>query len=151
MWRVVGAVIVGYILMFVIVFILLTGLFLAMGTDGAFQEGTFVPSTVWIGLMFVVGLTAAIGGGFVCAAIAPASKAPVALVVVVLVLGVLSAIPAFMPPDADQPTERSGELGNMEAMMQARTPKWVALLNPIVGVLGVMIGARLKGAGADAG
>ena len=148
MLRSVGAVVVGYIVMFIVVFVLLTGIYLALGADGAFQEGSYAPSMLWIGLMFVVGLVAAIAGGFTCAAIARGSKAPIALVVMVLVLGGLSAIPAFMPPDEDQPTARTGEVGNLEAMTRARTPGWVALLNPIVGVIGVMIGAQLKSGSA---
>ncbi len=32
----------------------------------------------------------------------------------------------------------------MEAMQNARTPVWVALLNPLVGAAGVFWGARLR-------
>jgi hypothetical protein len=144
MGRVIGGVIAGYVVMFIVVFVLLTGAYLGLGADRAFEEASFTPSMTWLGLMFVVGLVAAIIGGVVCAAIAPNTRAPVALVVVVLVLGAASAIPAFMPPDADQPTVRSGDLSNMDAMMSARTPAWVAIANPVIGAIGVMLGARLR-------
>ena len=145
MGRVIGGVIAGYVVILILVVGLLTGIYLALGADRSFQEGTFAPSMTWIVLMFAVGLVAAIVGGLVCAAIAPGTKAPVALVVVVVVLGLLGAIGSFQPPDADQPTVRSADLGSMEAMTSARTPIWVALLNPVVGAIGVMIGARMRG------
>ena len=145
MGRAIIGVVAGYIVMFVVVFVLLTGLYLALGADGAFQEGSFAPSMLWILLMLVVGLAAAIGGGLVCAKIAPGSRAPMALAIVVLVLGLLMSIGAFLPPDPELPTVRSADMSSTEAMMAARTPAWVALLNPIVGAIGVTIGGRMGG------
>ena len=61
----------------------------------------------------------------------------------VLVIGLLSAIPVLMA--ADTPAEsRSGEVGNLDAMMKAKQPAWVSVANPFVSLVGVLIGARLR-------
>lgn len=43
-----------------------------------------------------------------------------------------------------RPQVREASAGNLEAMTNARQPGWVAVLNPIIGAIGVMLGARLK-------
>jgi hypothetical protein len=148
MLRAIGAVILGYLVMFVIVFVSFTIAYALLKADGSFKPGTYEVSTVWIAVTTALGLIAAIAGGWLCALIARGGKAPIALAIVVLVLGGLASISAFQPPDEDAPTERTAEVGNWEAMMYARTPPIAALLNPVVGVVGIMIGARLKGGGA---
>ena len=143
MIRSVLGVIVAYIAMFVVLFCVLTGAYLAMGPERAFQPGSFRPSILWDAVEIVVGLAAAACGGFICIAIAHKRGAVTALVVVILVIGFLSAIPVLMASGAPEAV-REGGLSNMEAMMKARQPLWSALLNPILGVVGVLVGSRLK-------
>jgi len=59
---------------------------------------------------------------------------------VVIVLGLALAIPTVTQREGLAP--RPATVGNMEAMQQARTPPWVAFLNPLVGALGVLLGGR---------
>ena len=59
-------------------------------------------------------------------------------------LGLLSAIPVFMTSNPAEAKIRAGAVGNMEAMMNAKQPTWIALLNPLIGVAGVMIGGRYR-------
>ena len=40
---------------------------------------------------------------------------------------------------------RTGEVGNLDAMMKAKQPAWVAVANPFLGLAGVLLGARLRG------
>jgi hypothetical protein len=62
---------------------------------------------------------------------------------VVLAVGLLSAVPVLMA--AASPAEvRAGEVGNLDAMMRAKQPGWVAVTNPFVGLAGVLLGARLR-------
>ena len=142
MYRSIAAVVVGYLVMFLLVFTLFTAAYLAMGTEAAFTPGTYEVSTLWVVISFVLGLVAALVGGYVCAAIARRGKAPLALAALVLGLGLLFAIPMLTAPKASAP--RAGGVPNLEAMRNARTPGWVALLNPFVGAVGVLLGARLK-------
>ena len=143
MGRAILGVVVGYLVIFIVLFCVLTAAYLAMGPNAAFQPGSFRPSMGWVVIEIVVGLVAAVLGGMTCIAIARKRGAVTALVVVILVLGALGAIPAFMAASAPEAV-REGSLTNMEAMMQARQPVWMALFNPILGVVGVLVGSRLK-------
>lgn len=140
MGRTIGAVIVGYLAMFAVVFVGLSAAYVALGADGSFKPNSYEISSTWAVVMIVVGIIAAVLGGVVAAAIGRTRKAVTALAVVVLILGLLSAIPAFM---AEPPGERTADVGNMDAMMKAVTPVWVALLNAIIGAVGVLIGGSL--------
>ena len=64
------------------------------------------------------------------------------LAIIVLVLGLAMAVPVFT---AEDPGPRSGDLSNLEAMSKAMTPVWFALVNPVIGAVGVMVGASLRG------
>lgn len=143
MLRTIGGVIVGYVVMFLLVFVIFSLAYLSLGADGAFKPGLYEVSSLWLVISFAVGLIAAIAGGFVCALIAQNTKASLALAGLVLVLGLLSAIPVLTAND-NRPQIRTASVGNMEAMMNARQPSWVALLNPLIGAIGVLFGARLK-------
>ena len=148
MGRTIAGVIAGYLTMVAVVFVLLTLAYLAMGAERAFQQGTFEVTGAWLAAMFAVDAIAALAGGFVCVLIAPSPKAPVALAVVVFVLGVLSAlstVPAMIVPKGVlMPAVRDGSVGSMEAMMSAEQPGWVAFLHPVIGAAWVIIAARLR-------
>jgi len=128
--------------MFAVVFLLLSLAYLSMGQERAFQPGSYDVSAVWLAVMFAVSAIAALAGGFVCVSVATSRTAPVVLAVAVLVMGLLSAITAFMSPPT--PTPRQGNIGNLEAMTHARKPAWVALLLPVIGSGGTLAGAKLK-------
>jgi hypothetical protein len=144
MLRAIGAVILGYISMFIFIFVTFTIAYLLMGTDRAFQSGSYEVSGLWLGVSFVLGLVAAIVGGFVCASISKGGKAPLALAGVVLVLGLLLALSVVMSPNTNAANTRAANVPNLEAMQNAKQPTWVALLNPLIGAIGVIVGARLK-------
>ena len=142
MGRIIAGIVVGYLTLALLIFGLFTAAYLAMGASTAFKPGSYEPSATWIVVSFILGLMAAIVSGLVCAAIAPRTKAPLGLAGVVIVLGLALAIPTL----AGTPTavERTADVPNMEAMMKAQTPAWIALLNPFVGAIGVLAGASLR-------
>lgn len=137
MGRTIAAVVVGYLAMFAIVFVGLSVGYVIMGTDGAFKPNSYEISAGWAVLMLVVGVIAALVGGLVAAAIGRTSASVIALAAVVLVLGLLSAIPTFT---AKPPGERTADVSSMDAMMTAVTPVWAVIVNIIIGVVGVLIG-----------
>jgi magnesium-transporting ATPase (P-type) len=143
MLRAAGAVILGYVVMVVIVFATLTGSYLGMGSEKVFEPGTYEVTSTWLFVMIVFSLVAAIAGGWVCAAIAKSKGAVWALMVLVLILGGLNTIPVVMASKAP-PAVRTGDVPNLEAMMNGKEPVWFALLLPFIGVAGVMIGGRSK-------
>jgi hypothetical protein len=128
--------------MFLAVFSTFTVAYLAMGADRAFQPGSYEVSMLWVAISLALGFGAAVLGGWVAAAIARDARGPKVLAGFVLILGLLLALPAMTT--RVEPGQRTAEVGNMAAMQQARTPPWVALLNPIIGALGVIVGGRRK-------
>lgn len=145
MGKIVGGVLLGYVTMFVAVFLLFSAGYLVLGTDGSYQAGSWDVSFAWVILSIVVGLLAAVAGGYVCASISDSPKAPQALVGVVVVLGLLMALPAVMGGSAEAATMvRPDTVGLFDAMMNAKQPNWLTLLNPVLGAVGVVVGARMK-------
>ncbi len=142
MGRVIIAAVVGYIAMFVTVMLLMAAAYLAVGADGAFQPGTWEVSSTWLLVSVVVGFAAGIDGGVICALIARGDERAVkGLIAFVVVLGLLMAVPAFMAAPDVGPRPEVVAMG--DAMMNGRQPGWVALLNPVIGAVGVFLGARL--------
>ena len=135
------AVIAGYVVMLVFIFLTFSGVYLAMGADRAFLPGTYEVSMLWLAVCFALSLAAAIAGGWVCGRVAGSAAAPRALAALVLVLGVVMALPTLNPASDPRPTVRASDVPNMEAMTNARQPAWVAFLLPVIGAAGVMIGA----------
>ena len=145
MLRTIVGVIVGYLVMAGLVFVTFTAAYAVLGVDRTFQPGTYQVSPLWIATSFALGLGAALAGGYVCARIARRRAAANALAALVLGLGLLVAgIGIVGVAQEGEPTPRTSEVGNQEAMMRARTPTWMALLNPLVGAAGVLIGGRRR-------
>lgn len=142
MGRAILSVVVGYVTMFAAIFLTFSGLYLLLGQDLSFRPGGYEPSVLWTVVSFALGIGAAVLGGLVCARIARTATPPKVLAGVVLVIGLLSAVPVVTA--AETPAEvRTGEVGNLDAMMKAKQPAWVAVANPFVGLAGVLLGARL--------
>jgi hypothetical protein len=143
MARSIIAVIVSYITMFVLIFLAFTAEYMLLGTNHAFKPRSFVSSNRWIAIALVINFLVAIVGGFICAAIAKGGRAPLALAIVVFVLGFLFAIPSLMVPRTSA-LRASGDIPMFEAMQKAEEPRWVPFTFPFIGAAGVLIGAKLK-------
>ena len=143
MLRTAGGVIVGYVVMFFVVFVLFTIAYLSMGTERAFRPGSFDVSALWLGTSIVVGFAAALVGGLISVKVG-GTQAGMILAGLVLVLGIVMAFPTLN--EAEKNTgERSGDHSNFEAMEQANQPSWIAFLNPVIGAVGVWVGAKRRG------
>lgn len=137
-------VIVGYVSMAVFVFITFSILYMILGADGSFEPESYNVSTIWLVLSFLLGLVAAIIGGFVCVLIAKERKPALWLAGIVLVLGFVLAIPAIGESDEERNKIREGDVSNTEAMQNVKQPPVTLILNPIIGTIGVFAGAKLK-------
>jgi hypothetical protein len=144
MGRSIVAVIVGYIASFVLMLGVFIGAYIIVGTDWAFRTGSYMASNRWIALTMAANFVVSIIGGLICAVIAKGGRAPIGLAVVVLVLGMLLAIPSVMKHNANMGMVRHGNVSQAEAMKNAYWPVWVPFAFPIVGAVGVLIGGRLK-------
>ena len=144
MARSIIAVIASYIIMFVLNFLCFVTLYAVVGPDQAFRPLSYLASNRWIAMslacIFVTGIIA----GLICAAIAGGGRAPLALAIVVIVLGVLLAIPALMKARANANLIRPGAVPQMEAAQKAYWPVWTPFAFPFVSAVGVLIGGRLK-------
>jgi hypothetical protein len=144
MWRVIAAVVIGYLALALLVFASFSGAYLLMGADRAFRPGSYQVSAAWVATSILLGLAAAVVGGWVAARIAGNNRRAVTgLAGLVLVLGLLMAIPV-LTQSAGTNSVRTGDVPNMRAMQAAQQPAWVALLNPVIGVIGVLLGGRLS-------
>jgi hypothetical protein len=141
MARSILAVIAGYVVMALSIFLTLTCLYLLLGADASFRPGSYHPSTLWNALSLLLGALSAVAGGYACATLARGGRAPLALAALVLLLGLLINIPLAVA--ADDNAARPTNVPNMEAMMKAKQPGWMLLLNPFLGVACVLAGARL--------
>ena len=147
MLRTVGLVVLGYIVIAALVFLSFTVAYLLIGVDGAFQQKSYGLSLGWIVVTIVLGFVAAVVGGYMIAAMARTGNEPKALAGLVFGLGVIFAIQMLLSNEAP-PGAREAAVGMFEAMANAQQPVWVAFLNPIVGALGVLTGARLRATSA---
>lgn len=142
MGRSIVAAIVGYFVFIMLVFFIFTGLYLAMGPERAFRPGVYQPTMVWLACMFMFSFVAAIVGGFVARRIDKVGKGPQALAVLIVVLGMVFAIPVMNAPTDPRP--RPADVPNMQAMQSAQTPLWVMLMNPILSAGGALLGGKLR-------
>lgn len=147
--RNIGAAVLGWVTMAVAVFVLNMVMWMVLGADVAFRSGTWDVSWSWSLASIGVGLLAAIIGGVVCSRIADGPWGVRLLVGVVLVLGALVALGILEMTglegvaDAD-PGPRPDDVGMIEAMSTAQQPVWLTWLNPLIGAVGILLGARMK-------
>jgi hypothetical protein len=86
----------------------------------------------------------AIIAGFICALIAKGGKAPLALAILIIVLGWLLAVPAVMKGRANADMIRMGDVPSMEAAQKAYWPIWAPFALPLIQGIGAVIGGKLK-------
>ena len=137
--RNIGGAVLGYIAMALVVMVLFTGLWLVIGAEGSFEPGTWEVSGVWSLGSIVVGLLAGVLGGFVCSKVAVDDRGFWMLVVLVVILGVYSAL----NPLDGLAGPRPEDVGMTAAMTGAQQPAWLTWLNPVLGVAGAWFGSRL--------
>lgn len=143
MLRAIGGIVAGYLVIAILIAIVWIGAFTALGIERAFQPDSYEISGLWIGVSLLVGFGSAIPGGYICAAISQRWVACQTLAVVVVVLGLLLCLPSIQRGSAG-PNVRAGEVPALQAIHLGVAPIWLHLLNPILGAVGVLLGARMK-------
>ena len=141
MLKAIIAVVVGFIAMTIFSIAAFCCVYLGMGSDRAFQPESYDVSTLWMVVMVVLSLIGGVVGGFICAAISKSMGVCKVFAGIVLALGLVSAIVTTMK---EPPGPRSGDVPVFQAGQVAQTPLWLCLLNPVLGAVGVLFGARKK-------
>ena len=139
MLRAILSVIAGFAVMVVITMLLIPAAIL-LGTDRAFQPGTFQSAPVLLALDMVLGVAAALAGGAVCTLIARTHRPAPVLACFVVVMGLLNAVMEGKKPD---PGPRTGPVSFQLAMEKGRSPGWYFWTLPIIGAAGVLAGRQL--------
>ena len=142
MLRAIAAVIVGYIALSIWVMATMTGAWFVLGGEFAFVEDTTEASTGWCVVAVVLGFIGAMFGGFITAAIARSPTNRPVTVLAGLVLGIGLLLAFLSQGRAAGPM--TGELSVWEAAGESIPPAWYAFTIPFVGMIGVMLGGRLK-------
>ncbi len=135
----IGAAVAGYVVMFAVAFPLFSLLWMVLGADGSFEPGSWEVTGVWLGASIVLGAMVSTAGGFACSKLAPSRQGVAILVGLVIVFAVL----AFVEPAEVGASVRPDDIVMFDAMSQAQLPSWMLWLNPVIGVIGVLLGARL--------
>jgi hypothetical protein len=150
MAKVIGGAVAGYVVMFVLVLGLMTAGWMALGAGGSFRPGSWETSTAWVAVTLVVDVLAALGGGFVAMLIAKRPLGPQVLAGIVVVLGLLMAIPVFTADPAALGA-RPEVVTMMDAMSKAQQPIWLVIANPVLGAVFALVGGTLRKAPAAQG
>lgn len=138
MGRAILAVITGYLVMALVASALFTGAFLALGDDRTYQPGTYEVSTLYVAIVMPASFGAALLGGFVCRAVA---RRPNPVKVLALLVAILGAVEAgYVLTGMPDPEPRTEPVGLFGAAGKSRPPTWMTITNPIIGVVGVLIG-----------
>src|SRR5205085_1250395 len=133
-----------YVEIFILNFLGFVTLYAIIGPTNAFKPGLYLASNRWMAITTVIIFITAIIAGLICAAIAKGGKAPLALAIVVVVLGMLLAIPTVMKAQANSKLVRPANVPSMEAAQKAYWPTWTPFTFPIISAIGVLIGGKLK-------
>lgn len=141
MGRLIGAVVVGYVTLALLIFAAFTLAYLVIGADLAFRPGVYDVSVLWVLISIVVSFGAAVAGGWVARRISGTVTGPRVLAGLVVVLGVVMTL-ATMGGAPEAAGARPDGVGAMEAMQVAQTPFWLMLLNPFIGALGILLGGK---------
>ena len=144
MVRSIIAVIVSYIAMFALNLLGFIGLYAIVGPRHAFKPRLYVASNRWFVMAVAVMIVSGIIAGLLCAAIARGRKATLALAGLIIVVGLLLAIPAIAKSRANAELVRVGDVSTREAMEKASWPVWAPFTFPFVSAVGAVIGGKLR-------
>ena len=155
MLRVLGSVVLGYLVIALSVMVSLTLMWLALGSEFAYgPEGHEVTFT-WALLTLMESFFGAVLGGWVAANVArqSARNAVRGLAGLVLILGIASGIFQLQASSVSQETEQveaaaeiqdpTTEVRFFEAGRRAQQPVWYLLALPWVGAMGVAFGGAI--------
>ena len=137
------AAVLGYVVMFAVSFPLFALMWMVLGASGSFEQGSWDVSGSWIGSSIVLGAIVSITGGFTCSKLAASRQGVAMMLGLVIAVGVVGIV-SGMPNAAAVPGVRPDDVSMFDAMMSAERPTWMLWLDPVVGVMGVVLGAMLE-------
>ena len=140
------AIVVSYVAGNLVFFGIISGCFFLLGVERVFEPDSYEVSTAWLALTLIVSLLGAVVAGYVCLSISHSWRTCQLLALIALMLTSISCIVQLRRINPDAPNIRAGDVGYFDAMKLGVPPRWFPFVNPIVSCMGVLIGARLRGA-----
>ncbi len=137
-WEPFAAVCAAYSVIAVAWMVTFTIAYRLLGSERVFRPGSYDVTPLWNLLSLVLGLVAAVLGGWVCVLIDPRPRAFVSLMILIAVLGLVD-VAATVKKSKTGPSARGDSVDNRTAMRHSRRPAWVAVMNILVGVAGVAV------------
>lgn len=133
--------VIGYLVFFICIFLLFSGLYLVLGPDRSFLPAQYHPTMLWTISAFVLGFIASVIGGYVASLIGKSGGVKIMAGILVIIGAIVIVMLAF---DKTPEEVRTGDVPNWDAMLKAREPLWVGVVNPILGLIGVFVGGGLR-------
>lgn len=141
--RTLTAAILGWLALVAMVLLLFSLGYAVLGADSVFQPVSFDVTRMWSFVGIGLNLVAAIIAGVVCVSAGGDTRSVRILAVMVLLFGLLMAVQSLNAPDNPAGLARLGPVPTTQAMIRAHQPMWATIVNPIVTVFGVIIGAMI--------
>lgn len=142
MLRSIFGIIVGYVVLTLFFFVVFNAVFFGLGVDFIFRPNSYEVTPLWWACTAAISLVGSMLAGLVCALISKSKRTCQVFAGIILVVLILFCIPKIRDRTAH---ERTGDVSVMSAMQLTQMPIWMHLLNPILGAVGVLIGARARG------
>jgi heme/copper-type cytochrome/quinol oxidase subunit 3 len=141
MLRSIVGMIVGYVALSLFFFATFAGAYFVLGVERIFQSDSYEVTPLWWVFSAAISLGGSVLAGYVCAAISKSQRTCQLFAGITLVILILFCIPKMRDRTLHL---RAGEVSYMDAMRLTEMPIWMHLLNPVLGALGVLLGAGMK-------
>jgi hypothetical protein len=141
MLRTVAGVLVGYIATAVLVAVGLVASAFALGPDVVLEPGLYAPSLLYCAVGLGISFIGALLGGFVARKLGGTRTAVLVLALIVVGFGGAMAAGNLGKP-APEPAPRSPGEHDPIKLQSVREPAWLALSQPFVGAVGLLVGGR---------
>jgi hypothetical protein len=141
MLRSIAAVVLSYIAMAILVMVAFAGLWMGLGPDRLLEPGSWKGNLFFTIAVPTITAVAGLFGGWMCVKIGRGKGPAMALAALVMVLGMTMAYFTMQKPEPTGP--RDPGMTMEQIMEKGREPTWVAISNPIIGAVTVLLAARL--------
>ena len=142
------AIIVSYLIVFLLFSAVFIGLYFVLGAERVFQTDSYEISTLWMVLTLVGSLFGWMLGGWLCVGISKSLRTGQVFALIVFVATAIMCL-SQLKRESEGPHVRASEVSFDEAFGREVSPRWFHFVNPVVSLLGVVVGARLKRRGAS--
>jgi len=143
MLKSIAAVIVSYLVVFVLFSAVFIGLYFALGIERVFQPDSYEVSTLWLVLTILGSFFGWMLGGWLCVTISKSFRTGQVFAFIVFVLTAIICLSQLIR-EGEGPHVRAGEVSFVETFGREVTPRWFHFVNPVVSLLGVLAGVRMK-------